>query len=198
MSVIITQQIDYLYPDRVRLPLDFDAAALVADLTALAGVVWTEHVARGNYEGDWSILPLRAAAGETHPIRQAMPIHGATAWVDLPVLDHLPACRAVLAAIGCPLQTVRLMRLTPGSAILEHADPDLSAEDGIARLHVPITTNPDITFLLNGTPVPMAPGELWYVRLSDRHAVTNHGTTDRIHLVIDVTATPWLTDMLGE
>src|SRR5262249_48305401 len=58
--------------------------------------------------------------------------------------------------------------------------------------HVVVATNPGVEFVLNGTPVPLAEGECWYLRLSDPHAVANRGTTDRIHLVIDAVVDPWL------
>jgi hypothetical protein len=90
------------------------------------------------------------------------------------------------------------MRLTPGSVIKEHCDHDLAAETGNVRLHLPITTNPDVDFLLNGTRVIMQPGELWYLRLADPHAVNNRGITDRVHLVIDATMNDWLANELRQ
>ncbi len=57
-----------------------------------------------------------------------------------------PAIRAAIDWFQCDLQTVRLMRLTPGSIIKEHFDYDLAAEWGAARIHIPITTNPQVEF----------------------------------------------------
>jgi hypothetical protein len=88
------------------------------------------------------------------------------------------------------------MLLAAGSRIHEHNDHDLMAESGVARIHVPVTTNPGVTFVLNGTPVAMAPGEAWYLRLSDPHAVRNEGPSDRVHLVLDVVVDTWLERML--
>jgi len=93
---------------------------------------------------------------------------------------------------------VRLMRLTPGSVIKPHYDHNLAAEWGAARVHVPITTNPDVEYLLNGTPLAMTPGETWYLRLADEHAVANRGTTDRVHLVIDCIVDDWFAEMLRD
>ena len=56
-------------PDRIRLPLAFDPAPLAADLAGFVASDWTAHFVHDNYQGDWSALPLRAAAGETHPLR---------------------------------------------------------------------------------------------------------------------------------
>jgi quercetin dioxygenase-like cupin family protein len=185
------------FPDRVRLPLRFDARAMAADLVALQDGDWVEHFVKQNYSGDWSVIPLRAPAGETHPIRMIYSDPSATAWVDTPWLDRSPALRNAIAAFHCPVTTVRLMRLASGSRIHEHKDHDLMAESGAARIHVPITTNPGVTFTLNGTPVTMAPGEAWYLRLADPHAVSNEGSSARVHLVLDLVVDAWLEEMLA-
>ena len=185
-------------PDRVRLPLAFDSAPLAADRAAFGEGDWIRHFVRSNYEGEWSVIPLRAAAGETHPVRMIGTHPLAERFVDTVYLDRAPAVRALLAALHCPLKAVRLMRLTPGSRILEHDDFDPDAESGTARLHIPITSNDAVEFLLNRRPVTMRPGELWYLRLSDPHAVANRGATDRVHLVADVRLSPWLLALLQE
>jgi hypothetical protein len=185
-----------ILPDRVRLPMTFDAAALAADLGAFGERDWTAHFVRDNYEGEWSALPLRAAAGETHKLRMIFANPTATEFADTPFLDRAPAIRAALARFECPLKAVRLMRLAAGSVIKEHDDFDPDAERGTARLHVPVTTSAEVEFLLNRRPVPMAPGEVWYLRLADPHSVANRGARDRVHLVIDTWTNDWLEAML--
>ncbi len=183
--------------DRIRLPFAFDVARLNADLERVARAsAWIAHFVPQNYDGDWSVLPLRIVAGATHPVMTIYADPGATAFEDGPLLADAPYFRAVLSQFACPVQTVRLMRLTPGSTIKPHRDHDLAAETGAARIHVPITTNPGVEFLLNGTQVVMAAGSAWYLRLADVHAVANRGTTDRVHMVIDCTADAWLIAML--
>ena len=95
------------FPDRVRLPLQFDAHAMAADLVALQDG-WIEHFVKQNYSGDWSVIPLRAPAGETHPIRMIYPDPSATAWVDTPWLERSPVLRNAIAAFHCPVMTARL------------------------------------------------------------------------------------------
>jgi hypothetical protein len=185
-------------PDRVRLPLAVDPAPLAADLAGFGQGEWIRHFVRSNYEGEWSVIPLRSAEGETHPVRMIGTNPLATRFVDTPYLDRAPALRALLASLDCPQKAARLMRLTPGSRILEHEDHDPDAESGTARLHLPIITNPEVEFLLNRRPVTMRPGELWYLRLSEPHAVANRGATDRVHLVVEVRLNDWLLDLLGE
>jgi hypothetical protein len=184
------------FPDRLKLGLAFDAARLAEDLGRLAGIDWTRHYVEQHFSGDWSVIPLRGPAGAVHPILQIFPSPAVTAFADLPALALTPYVRQVLAAFACPLQCVRLMRLAPGSRIETHTDYDLAFEQGVARIHVPITTNPGVDFRLNDVPVVMAAGEAWYLRLSDLHSVDNRGATDRVHLVIDAEANAWLRDQL--
>lgn len=186
------------FPDRLQLPLSFYPALLRRDLDALSATPWTAHFVEQNYEGDWSVIPLRCAAGETHPIRMIYSDPTATTFVDTPMLAACPYFREVIAAFACPVRNVRLMRLTPGSIIKEHTDLDLGVEGGEARVHIPVTTSPDVEFLLNRTRVQMKPGETWYLRLSDPHAVANRGTSDRVHLVLDLMVDDWLTGFFDE
>jgi uncharacterized protein (DUF2126 family) len=180
------------YPDRLQLPLSFDPVLLRRDLDALSATPWTAHFVKQNYEGDWSVIPLRCPAGETHPIRMIYSDPGATDFVDTTLLEPCPYFRAVIAAFASEVRSVRLMRLTPDSVIKEHTDLDLGVECGAARIHIPVTTNPGVEFLLNRRRINMKEGQVWYLRLGDPHAVANRGTEDRVHLVLDLVANDWL------
>ncbi len=184
-------------PDAVRLPLGFDSALLQNDLARLEATAWTPHFIPENYDGDWSVLPLRAPATARHPIQQIYSDPACRDWIDTPWLQASPAIAAVLARFDCLLTSVRLMRLTAGSTIKEHSDPDLSADYGMARLHVPVVTNPQVDFQLNGNRIDMAAGECWYLNLSRPHTVINCGTADRVHLVIDAMVNTWLAGELS-
>jgi hypothetical protein len=180
------------YPDRLQLPLSFDPGLLRRDLDILSATPWTAHFVQQNYEGDWSVIPLRCAAGASHPIQMIYSDPTATVFVDTPMLGRCAYFQAVIAAFACEVRSVRLMRLTPGSVIKEHTDLDLDVEGGAARIHIPVITNPDVEFLLNGRRVEMKEGQAWCLRLSDPHAVANRGTADRVHLVLDLVANDWL------
>ncbi len=183
-------------PDRLRLPLDFDPSLLRRDLEALSQVDWIAHFVRQNYDGDWDVLPLRGMAGASHPV---MMIYSDPTATDFEATPFLAACsyfQTVIEAFRCEVRSVRLMRLTPGSVIKEHSDHDLDAAKGAARVHIPVTTNPGVVFELNRAPVPMRPGEAWYLRLSDPHRVVNGGASDRVHLVLDMVVNDWLSGVL--
>ncbi|WP_206049501.1 aspartyl/asparaginyl beta-hydroxylase domain-containing protein [Novosphingobium sp. PC22D] len=171
---------------------------MARDVAGLPGEGWIPHFVTRNYRGEWTVLPLRCTAGAQHPVKMAYSDPVATDYVATPWLARAPYLAEVLGNFACPLRSVRLMRLGSGSHILPHHDVDLAAETGAARLHVPITGNAAVEFLLNGTPVPMAPGSAWYLRLSDEHAVTNDGPSDRVHLVIDCQVDDWLLGLLHQ
>lgn len=181
--------------DRIRLPLRFDADGLQTDCARLEEADWIAHFVEQNYEGAWSIFPLRAPVGTSHPILMATANIG-DEFVDAPWLSRFPALAEALGRFECQLYSARLMRLDPGSRIKPHSDPDLDLAAGTIRLHVPVTTNPDVDFRLNGRRVDMAPGETWFLRLSDVHEITNAGSTPRIHLVIDCQVNDWLVEQL--
>jgi hypothetical protein len=185
------------WPDRIRLPFDIDPAPLAAELAALPAEAWTTHFVPQNYDGEWSAAPLRCGAHAIHPIHRIACDPTETRFVDTELLAALPAFRAALAQFRCPLTMVRLMRLAPGSVIKEHSDPGLGAEEGRARLHVPVTTSAAVDFRVNGRRIEMSAGSVWYLRLSDPHSVQNRGAVDRIHLVVDAVVDPWLTSMLS-
>ncbi|HEX8379070.1 MAG TPA: aspartyl/asparaginyl beta-hydroxylase domain-containing protein [Allosphingosinicella sp.] len=181
----------------MRLPLEFDTGPLLEEVAAIPSEDWIRQPFKSNYEGAWDVVPLLAAAGEIHPLRLIYANPSATRFLPTRWLDAMPAFEAALARFECPLRSVRLMRLAPGSKILEHCD-DLDAQSGAIRLHVPLTTNPRVEFRLGGRPVPMAPGSVWYLRLSEPHSAGNEGTTARIHLVLDSAVNGWLARMLSE
>jgi hypothetical protein len=89
------------------------------------------------------------------------------------------------------------MRIAAGSHIKEHTDVGLEVDSGYVRLHVPVSTNPHVEFYVNRRRVIMAEGECWYLRLTDPHSVSNGGTSDRVHLVIDAVADDWIRDLLS-
>ena len=192
MHEYIAQHFEAKFPDRLRLPFRFDPALLARDLANLSAAAWVRHYVKQNYEGDWAVIPLRAPAGETHPLRMINSDPAARNFVDTPLLDASPYFREVLATFEAPLRTARLMRLTPGSVIKEHHDVALSFEDGTVRLHIPVVTNDAVDFRLNGVRVALEAGSCWYLRLSDPHSVANRGTEDRVHLVVDAFVNDWI------
>jgi hypothetical protein len=62
------------FPDRLRLPLEFEPARLAADMAAVAASGWIAHFVKQNYDGDWSAIPLRGPTSRTRPCLRQRPI----------------------------------------------------------------------------------------------------------------------------
>jgi hypothetical protein len=117
---------------------------------------------------------------------------GGDAYADTPLMAHTPVLKKFLESLPFPLWSVRLMWLAPGSLIKEHRDPDLSFEQGEARLHMPLFTHEGVEFFVAGERVRMREGECWYINANLPHRVANPGPGERIHLVVDGPVTPEL------
>lgn len=175
-----------------KLPLRFDPEPLKYDLDCIAPDAWVPHFNAGYYEGDWSGVALRAVGGvET----QLYPDPSAT-FADTAILAACPNIQNVLAAFDCPLESVRLLKLGPRSAIKEHTDLNLSFEDGTLRVHIPVATNEKVDFYVNNEKLVMTPGEAWYINFNLPHRVDNRGNTDRIHLVLDCVVNQWMGEII--
>ncbi len=181
-------------PDALKLPLRFDAARLQADLARMMADEFVPHFNTAYYQGDWSAVPLRSIGGRTDHIYPDPTAKNN--FADTPLLARCDYVREALAALKCPLQAVRFLRLQAGSVIKEHRDHELGFEDGEIRLHVPVVTNPEVEFVLNHARVVMNEGECWYLNVNQPHRVANRGARDRIHLVIDCVVNDWLRDLL--
>jgi ribosomal protein S18 acetylase RimI-like enzyme len=180
--------------DRVRLAIEADAAGLETDASQFGADEWIPHFNTRCYEGDWSGIALRSvggASGTLYPDPAAR-----QPYADTALLARCPHVQAFLTRLKCPLLSVRFLRLGPSARVLEHSDLELGAADGEVRLHVPVTTNADVEFLLAGDRVDMDTGDVWYLDLNQEHAVTNNGATARIHLVVDCVVDDWLSELL--
>src|SRR5262249_31769120 len=133
-----------------------------------------------------------------HPVLMIATTPGQTAFSDTPALALCPYFREVIDSFGTEIRGVRLLRLAPGSLLKEHTDHESTDEDGVLRIHIPVKTNPDVVFLLNGARVVMEAGSAWFLRLNDPHSVANRGAGDRVHMLVDVVMDEKLEAMLTE
>jgi hypothetical protein len=173
----------------IKLPLHIDPPRLQADLAQISPDEFVPHFNTSYYEGDWSAVALRSTSGGAS---QIYPDPTKVEFLDTPVLDRCPYFRDVLGTFACTLLSARLLRLRAGSKIREHRDLNLGYEDGEVRVHIPILTNPDVDFIVDGQRLDLQPGECWYINFNLPHSVDNRGSTDRIHLVIDCVLNDWL------
>jgi len=174
--------------DRSKLALTYDVDRLRQEtLYAVRGCPPYIH---------YSVIPLTVAGKRNVDVKDFSDPDWTT-WIETSILAKCVYIQEVLASLKCRKTNVRLLRLEPGAELKEHTDPqlDLQLRNQI-RLHVPVFTNESVEFLLNGTAVPLLPGELWYMRLSDSHSVRNLGQTERIQLSIDMVVNDWIEKMI--
>lgn len=183
--------IDFTLPLCARLPLAIDLPALLQALARVDAGAWQAHFNRGYHEGDWSGVALVCADDAPVPLAPGQGAPRPLGW-----WQQEPAWHAVLAPFGAALQAARLLRLGEGARIHEHRDPDLGRPGGCLRLHIPLLSPPGVEFLVDGLQVPMRAGECWFIDLSRPHRVSNSGPGERIHLVLDCLADPWLLGLI--
>jgi hypothetical protein len=177
-----------------RLPLTFDTELLRHDLGKVNPEEWLPHYNRTDYDGEWTGVALRSASGSA---AELFTNPNDSAFRDTPILDRCPYFRETISKFQCPLKAVRLLRLSPGSRILEHTDYGLKYIDGDLRFHVPIETNPDTQFVVDGRRLTLLAGESWYIDFSLPHRIHNRGATPRVHLVLDGTVNDWAHNLIS-
>lgn len=75
-------------------------------------------------------------------------------------------------------------KLLVGGKIRPHRDTHASFHHG-HRIHVPITTNPRVRFIIDGRPYRFEPGQAYELNNQLTHSVANKGSEDRITFIFD-------------
>jgi len=179
-----------------KLPFTFDAQALKADLEKIKPEDWILHFNRSYFSGEWSGAALRSVGGVEGKLYPDPTAQGS--YADTQLLARCENIRAALDSFECQMESVRLLKLSPGSEIREHKDYNLAIEDGEVRFHIPVFTNPLVEFRLDHKRIEMNEGECWYLNFNLPHSVANRGETDRIHLVVDCVMNDWLRSLLPD
>jgi len=189
-------------PALARLPLEFDAAQLLAEVEAQEPG-WQQHYSSYNKRKSWTAVSLRSYGGDWQQIVKPAEMSRAwkaehpeaRRWKPQPteLWDQLPECARAAGALGTPLERVRLMRLAPGGELSRHADiTDKDAGTALgrtARLHLPLHVPAECTtttWQVDGPTISrLEPGAVWYLDTRKPHAVWNRAAEARTHLVVD-------------
>lgn len=179
----------------LQLPFEFDVPKLKAAVLALNEAPWQLHFQVKHYDGNWCAIPLRSISGNANngfisPTEK-------NEYADTMFLKQSPYLQFVLDQFKCNLLSVRLLKLGAGALIHEHKDGGLCVEEGLLRLHIPIFTNRDVTFLLDGEPLFLDEGTCWYCNFNLPHSLHNKSSEDRIHLVIDAEVNEWVKEQFS-
>ena len=184
---------DFIKPKDValRLPLSFDPERLEADIDRMEPHWWHAHL--GPYhDGNWQAIALWAPNGD-----RASQFSKGGAFAATEALKRCDYVGEVIDRFPGRKNRIRFLRLRAGGQIFRHSDPLHQIDTGIDRIHVPVRTNQSVEFCVHGRRLVMEPGEAWYVDVRFKHSVSNLGTEDRVHLVIDVAPNPGLSVLLA-
>jgi hypothetical protein len=178
----------------IKLPFNFDALKLQQDLDACLALNWKQHFNQNDYSGDWSGIALRSSSGNETDIFS----HPGSVFKYTPLSDACPYFRELFSMIECEKETIRLLRLAPGSIIKEHRDRGAGYQFGSFRLHIVIRTHEAVSFVVDNGEVPMKPGECWYADFDRPHSVANNSNEDRVHLIIDCNRNEWSDELFAK
>jgi hypothetical protein len=169
----------------VRLPFKFDVDQLSSELAQFKAEDWMAHPS--GIEGNLAV-PLISVNGENNN-------HFAGQMQTTPQLARCPYMQQAMGSFGEVLARSRLMRLNAGTEVRAHVDFNYHWYSRV-RIHIPIVTNPDVTFYCGDSELHMQAGECWIFDSWRWHNVINRGSEDRIHLVVDTAGSAQFWDMV--
>lgn len=170
-------------PMKVLGPVNHQPLKAVVD--GLAPPVWLEDTTRQRsfeqHKATQSVVMLFSASWPDPDVEKRSGwdhfSEPANALIDEIVAKHYPPGGKIIRAMAA--------KLLSGGRIAVHKDVHPSFAHS-HRIHVPLTTNPNVDFLIRGQNHYLEEGVAYEVSNLDYHAVTNRGP-DRIHFIFDYT-----------
>jgi hypothetical protein len=159
----------------VRLPFNFDAERLAGEIRALPDSAWMPHPS--GLRGNSAVALISRDGADNDDFIGAMQ--------TTPHLERCAYHRQVMACFDEVLARSRLMKLAAGCEVTSHVDFNYHWYTRV-RVHVPVFTNPEVTFYCGDESLHMGAGECWVFDNWRWHNVVNNGRDDRVHLVIDM------------
>jgi hypothetical protein len=151
----------------------------------------------GMKDEDWQAQQYRQNSYSVHENTESLVMIFCQGWPDLqvtkePAWDALketavPLMRQIIKSFYPPDGSViRAMaaKLKSGGVISPHRDTHLSFCNS-HRIHIPISTNPGVRFMINGRPHRFQVGQAYEINNQKNHSVMNSGNEDRINFIFD-------------
>ena len=158
---------------------------LTEAIIALEPQVWQEQLVRQQsyevHKDTESIVLL--FCDETWPEGE---VHHEPGWKHLAV-TAMPLVNEIIEsyyAKGGIVIRAMAARLIAGGRINPHIDA-LKSFQMSHRIHVPITSNPAVRFMIEGKPYPFEVGKAYEINNQKKHSVLNMSKEDRISFIFD-------------
>jgi hypothetical protein len=190
MLLIGAKPVEYCRAVDIEVPLrslgPVAMAPLAAAVLAQDEVAWHENQQRQRdyevHEQTRSIVLLFADVSDWPAVEVSrQPGWDRLAHVAVPVMHDIigrwyPPGGTIIRAMAA--------KLMAGGRILPHRDSHASFAAG-HRIHVPVSTNPRVRFMIDGKPFRLEVGQAYEVNNQKVHSVMNKGDTDRITFIFD-------------
>lgn len=174
---------DIEQPLRPLGPVDIDA--LRAAVLAQDEAAWrTQEHRQNNYEvhRQTQSLVLVFCDGPMSDLR----VTKEPAWE--PLAEHaVPVMHDIIGRFypkGGTIIRAMAAKLVAGGRITPHIDSHVSFRLS-HRIHVPLTTNPRVRFMIDGRPYQFEVGQAYEINNQKTHSVMNGGKEDRITFIFD-------------
>ena len=177
------------------MPFQFDNHLLLENLSICLESEWNEHFNKKDFEGEWTSISLRSASGKETDVAANPNVEQ---YKNTPLLKKCKYFQFIIDQFECEKESIRLLSLSPGSYVNTHTDLAAGYESGFFRIHVPIKTDFNVSFIVNGIDIKMKEGECWYANFNLPHSVQNKSARNRVHLVIDCKRNDWSDKLFKE
>ena len=159
----------------IQLPLLFDVEQLKKEVAKFTQADWKPH--HEGFNGNFSIPLISVGGKNNNDFKGEMK--------ETSYLQSSPYLRQVISSFGEVIGRSRLMGLSPGAEVPLHSDINYHWFRRV-RIHVPIVTEPSVTFYCADKEINMQAGEAWIFDSWKYHRVCNASDVFRVHLVIDI------------
>jgi len=161
------------------------------DSQPLAGIILAQD------EDAWKANQYRQQAYAVHTHTESLVMIFCDGWPEVEVTREaawdtlketaVPLMHGIIASFYPPGGTIiRAMaaKLKAGGIIAPHRDTHQSFVHS-HRIHIPITTNAGVRFMINGRPHRFKVGNAYEINNQKNHSVMNSGKEDRITFIFD-------------
>ena len=112
-------------------------------------------------------------------------------WFQVPLDPTWPIAKKMLDKLDVSqAELLVFYYLEPGAVLHPHRDLTGASMNDRIRFHIPIVTNDNVEFVVNGEKIRMATGDLWCLDTSYTHSVRNDGDRTRVHLIAECAISP--------
>lgn len=175
----------------IRFPFHFDTTRIRQELEVIAtsfAPINSIKIKKDHLQGIHLITPAPGGAKDERGF----------SYLSTPELDQSPYLQSILNTFQCDKFIYRVHNLKAKGKINLHRDADRGLVNNIVRIHIPVTTNDEVYFYVEGERVCMQNGECWFADITQLHEVENRSDTDRLQLMIDCNLNDWWENILIE